>query len=141
MASRGHGDGGLENADRSRPAGATKALADEDVVVRLGYSRPAAIQRSARNHELVFGVYGVSVYCLPGMSAEEIAATLPHPHDVFRASTVGRLRRAGFELTLPEPDGHCLVVLDDADEETCRRLERCFDAPRPRLSKEVGHEQ
>lgn len=107
-------------------------LRDEDVVVRLGYSRPTAIQRSARNHYLRFGIYGLSVYCLPGMSGEEIAARLPHPHEVFRESTVGRLRRDGFDVAGPGPDGHCIVVLADVDEETCRRLERCFGPARPR---------
>lgn len=141
MGNRGPGDGGAGYANRSRPAVDVNAFADDDVVVRLGYSRPGAIQRSARNHYLRFGFYGVSVYCLRGMSGDAIAATLSQPHDVFRASTVGRLRQAGFELTEPEPDGHCLVVLEDADEETCQRLERCFDAPRPRQGKEVGHEQ
>lgn len=130
---------GTGHRARPRRTGRSAAFADEDVVVRLGYSRPGAIQRSARNHHRVFGFYGFSVYCLPGMSAEAIAASLRQPHDVFRASTVGRLRQAGFELTDPEPDGHCLVILEDDAEETCRRLEGVFDAPRPRQAKEMDH--
>jgi hypothetical protein len=84
------------------------------------------------------GVYAVSMWSIPGMSPSEIARAVGStwlPHGQIRASTIGRLRAAGFEVRPSpanpnEPQGHVDVILDrPLSEEAATALRATFDQP------------
>jgi hypothetical protein len=108
-------------------------LPNGTVVVRGGLMLPADLIRSAQSHRDVEGLYALSVYSIPGATAEEIARGVPLPHAKIRTSTVGRIRAAGYDvLSSPGPPGHADLVLPtpptDKDGST---LDGVFDPARP----------
>ena len=103
------------------------ALADdEDVVVRGGELDPVVLRQDAqRNHE-VYGVYGISVFAVRGMTLDEMAQQAPLVR--FGRLTLvkaGVIRAAGLRL---EPTGrnprHFDITFDLLDEGVAR-LCRC----------------
>jgi hypothetical protein len=93
--------------------GAETTLPDEAVVVRGGLSTPETLHKSALAHFDEKGVFALSVRSRPPMSAEELARVDPpmlHPR--MRATTVGVLRRAGYDVIPDEPPpAHALIML------------------------------
>jgi hypothetical protein len=86
------------------------------------------------------GLYAVSMWSLPGLDAADIArevGTEELPHGQIRASTVGRLRAAGFEVVRSEPvpgraPGHVDVILArPLTEEAADALRAEFDPGQP----------
>lgn len=58
-------------------------------------------------------VYGLSVWSLPAMSAEEVAqavGTDDLPHKRMRATTVGALATRGYEVVPSGPPSHATIV-------------------------------
>ena len=72
--------------------------------------------------------YGLSLSTWPGSTAEEIAMRPGGPpHSMMRASTVRRLRQAGFDLEPTGRPGHVTLYLPDPPtEEDWERLEQAF---------------
>ena len=106
-------------------------LPDDSVVVRGGLMLPADLALGAQSHFDSERFYALSVYSIPGMTAHEIAAGVPLRHSKIRASTVGRVRSAGYDIvSSPGPPGHADLVLPtpptDHDWST---LDRVFDPP------------
>lgn len=86
----------------------------------------------------------MSVYSIPGLDARQIAALRVGseglPHGEIRESTVGRVREAGYHVTLSEKEGyaegHCdLIVPWEPSNEDCDKLLRLFDKKRPNPAK------
>ncbi len=106
-------------------------LPDDSVVVRGGLMLPTDLALSAQSHFDTEGFYALSVYSIPGMTVHEIAVGVPLRHSKIRASTVGRVRFAGYDIvSSPGPPGHADLVLPtpptDHDWST---LDRVFDPP------------
>lgn len=78
-------------------------------------------------------VHGLSVCCLPGMTAEEIAETvgsanLPHPR--MRTSTVGALQSCGYEVVPSEWRGHATLIFPKPlTEQDWHNLQESFGPP------------
>ena len=91
---------------------------DEDVVVRGGDLDPAVLRQDAqRNHE-IYGVYGISVFAVRGMTLDEMAQQAPLVR--FSRLTLvkaGVIRDAGLRL---EPTGrnprHFDITFDQIDQ-------------------------
>ncbi len=93
---------------------------------------PADLALSAQSHFDAEGVYALSVFSLPGLTAGEIAASVPLPHSMIRESTVGRIRAAGYDV-LPSggPSGHAdLVLTNPPTTHDWQILDRTFDPAR-----------
>lgn len=107
-------------------------LPDDAIVVRGGLMLPSDLGLSAQSHFDVEGFHALSVYSVPGMTADEIAVGVPLRHSKIRASTVGRVRAAGYDIVRsPGPPGHADLVLPTppADHDWSA-LDRIFDPPR-----------
>ena len=50
---------------------------DEDVVVRGGELDPAVLQQDTRRNHEIYGVYGISVFAVRGMTLDEMAQQAP----------------------------------------------------------------
>jgi hypothetical protein len=114
---------------------------DQDVVVRFGTSSVAALRRNAAVGFAVTGVYSWSVFSLPGLSGDEIAASLPEDFKfaVYRETTVGRLRAAGYDLSGCDDRGHCDVALQaEPTDDQCRDFGALFGTERADPRQE-GH--
>jgi hypothetical protein len=99
---------------------------DEDVVVRGGELDPAVLQQDARRNHDIYGVYGISVFAVRGMTLDEMAQQAPLVR--FGRLTLvkaGVIRAAGLRL---EPTGrnprHFDITFDQLDEGV-DRLCRC----------------
>lgn len=113
-------------------AGAQPDLPDDAVVIRGGLMAMADLRRSAQIHFDHEGRYALSVFCGVDASADAIARAASLPHPKIRQSTVGRIRRAGFDVVRSEgPPGHAdLVLPDPPTDDDWRALEAAFDPPR-----------
>lgn len=119
-------------------------LPDDAIVVRGGEMAPDRVQKNALAHFRDCGVYGVSVWSIPDLSAHEIVRTvrradpLDLPHGQMRISTVGQIREAGYELVPTGPRHHFTLLLptpptdDDWD-----RLQALFAGPHSCPPKEA----
>lgn len=98
----------------------------EDVVVRGGELDAELLRAAAvRNHD-IYGVYGVSVFALRGLSLDEMAQQVQLVRfDCLTVMKVGTIRSAGIRL---EPTGHTPrhfdVTFDHLDDGV-GRLCRC----------------
>lgn len=116
-------------------------LPDDATVVRGGLMDRERTIKSAEAAFREIGVYGLSVWSVAGLTASEIVRhARTHdtetqrylPHAQIRASTVGQLRRHGFDLEPDSPSGHYLLTIrtppvdDDWDA-----LEQEFGEPEP----------
>jgi hypothetical protein len=112
------------------------ALPDDAIVIRGGRSARDTMMRSAELHFELEGEYGLSAYCIPETPMEQIAVAATLPHGVLRASTVGDLRRRGFDVVPDEPP-HALIKLPNppADSDLAR-VDECFGEPVPNPARE-----
>jgi len=69
-------------------------IPDEALVARGGRNQPDDLRRGIRTHPS--GITGASVECAEGVSAEELAATIPHGQ--VGITTVGAIRAAGGDV-------------------------------------------
>ena len=100
---------------------------DLDVLVRFGYMLPLDLERSARVSWLTDGVYALSVWSLPGMTAPDIALAVGLRHAVIRSCTVAQIRSAGYDVTDSDHRGHCQVLFPHPPTDNdWRRLDLCF---------------
>jgi hypothetical protein len=108
-------------------------LPDDAVVVRGGLMIAADLVLGAQSHFDARGIYALSVFSVPGISADEIARGVPLPHSMIRESTTGRLRAAGYEVVRsPGPPGHAdLMLPNPPTDDDWRALDAAFDPPRP----------
>jgi hypothetical protein len=108
-------------------------LPDDAVVVRGGLMLPADLVVSAQSHFDAEGFYALSVYCVPGMTADEIAVGAKLSYSKVRVSTVGRIRSMGYNIVgSPGPPGHAdLVLPTPPTDHDWTALERVFDPPGP----------
>jgi hypothetical protein len=77
------------------------SLPDDAVVVRGGLMLPRDLDTGALTHYDEFGEYALSVYALPGRTADEIAILVPFRHSKIqtidcRPLARGRLRSRAF---------------------------------------------
>jgi len=113
-------------------------LPDEARVIRGGFSNLGSLRKNARRHYARFGYYALSVFTLPDASIEEIAAEADLPNDVIRPSTVGALRKRGFN---PVPKGrpaHAEVRLSDDSVATINRFRGAFEPTQPNPALQGG---
>jgi hypothetical protein len=114
--------------------GAIERLSDEAILVRGGAMLRDDLARSAEANYRDRGEYALSFWSFAGMTASEIAVkvgTDDLPHSKLRASTVGRLRAAGFEVVSSEPpSGHVDVKLPGpVTDAIANDLDVGFDPP------------
>jgi len=87
------------------------------------------------------GHFGISVWSVPDLAADEIANVCRIPHGRIRVATVGDIRAAGFTIiSTPEHGyGHHNIVLGSLpDEATCDRLRSVFHDERDNPRKTTG---
>ena len=91
---------------------------------------------STDNHYEHYSEYTLSVFCLPECnSGEEVARKCPEfDRDVFRESTVGLIRTAGYDVEPDEPPyGHALIKLPSSpppSRQDWQKLNTIFGAPK-----------
>ena len=77
------------------------------------------LELSAQSHFDTQGFYALSVFSLPGISADVIAVRVPLRHSKIRESTVGRIRSAGYEVVSSAgPPGHADLLRECIDGRT-----------------------
>jgi hypothetical protein len=80
------------------------------------------------------GEFAISVRCEAHMTADELAQVPPPlPQRQLRETTVGALRKAGFQVRPDEPPPtHALIMLDPFPvDDDYLRITAIFGAPRP----------
>lgn len=94
---------------------------------------PADLALGAQSHFDAEGIYALSVFSVPEMTADEIAQGVPLRHSMIRVSTAGRLRAAGYEVvSSPGPLGHAdLLLPNPPTNDDWRALDAAFDPSRP----------
>jgi hypothetical protein len=115
---------------------AAQWLPDDAVVVRSGEMKLRDYINAVLNHYRKYQEYALTVWCLPGLDAHEVAHELGTdylPHGKFMETTVGRVRAAGFELMLSPkeqgyPEGHCDLFCEPSEEDW-QRLRPLFGEP------------
>lgn len=119
------------------------AAEDRTVLIHMGAGVVESVVRAAiRNYgeyrgigNDVLGLFGVSVFA-PGPQVTEADVLAALPHGTFGRSTVGAVRRAGFEVlptSIVDPDmapgiaalqrAHFDIVLDPPADDRLRRLD------------------
>lgn len=109
-----------------------EVLPDSAIVIKGGVLPSLRLFReSAQDCFEAFGVYGVSVCCLPGMTADEIARAVPEgklPHSYFRQTTVGALRSLGFDVVPSLWEGHATLTFPGLpSDQDWARLQAVFE--------------
>ncbi len=90
--------------------------------------------RSALRHFLKRDQFALSVYSGKGRGKASLAANVMHQQ--IRASTVGAIRAAGFEVIVDGRPDHCLILFpNEPSQEDLERLTGCFGAPEPNPAK------
>lgn len=70
------------------------SIADAAIVIRGGRNRPVDLERGTGTHPS--GTTGVSVECATGLTAEELAASMPHGQ--IGVTTVAAVRALGGDV-------------------------------------------
>ena len=93
---------------------------------------PADLVLSAQSHFDREGAFALSVFSVPGRTADEIVGGVPLPHSVIRESTFGRLRAAGYDVVSSlGPPGHAdLILPNPPTDDDWQVLDEAFDAAR-----------
>jgi hypothetical protein len=101
-------------------------IPDEALVVRGGRNQPEDLRRGTRIHPS--GVTGASVECAEGLSAQELAAAIPHGQ--IGVTTVGAIRRAGGDVVRTSGRSpHHATVVALSPEEASRLLTPTIPSP------------
>lgn len=86
------------------------------------------VRRAAMDRQRLGGINAISAFAAPDLSPFQIAAAGDVPHRVLMASTVGRVRGAGFEVRRTGRWPHCTIELGEAcDTDVAARLIDVFD--------------
>jgi hypothetical protein len=103
---------------------------DTVIVVRGGLAAADSIRRTAEVSEALHGFFGVSVFLAFDLSVEELVGRTselsPERYKQLRTSTVGAVKRAGFDFLATGEWPHYDVVLADLGDDTIERLRLCF---------------
>jgi hypothetical protein len=122
-------------------------LPPDAVVVRGGLMKAETMAHAAETYYRAYRGergYGLSVWSLPGLTAEEIAIAIGSdrlPHNVMRQSTVGELQALGCEFTQTGDPAHWTMRLagpptdDDWD-----RVNLAFQSPQANPVAKGGEE-
>lgn len=107
---------------------------DDALLVRGGLMRASDLATSAEVHWEQHRSHALSFWTIPGLSADEIAATVGMenlPHAKIRCAPAGRLRRLGYEVMFSEPRPmHVSVVLPSPpSDKDWKSIDNAFDAP------------
>ena len=106
---------------------------DTVIVVRGGLAAADSIRRTAEVSHALYGFYGVSVFLAFQMTVEDLIRRTPElspeRYKQLRTTTVGRIRRASFELLASGEWPHYDIVLADLDNGTIERLRACLGPP------------
>jgi hypothetical protein len=91
------------------------------------------VERAATRSQRLFGVLGISVEAVLGVSVIEACRSSGRlaRYGHVQLSSFGRLRRAGFALLATFEHPHFTVVLPELSNLTLARLVHCFDSPVP----------
>jgi hypothetical protein len=95
---------------------------------------PAQLLDRARKDRERLGLYGVSAFAgrTPSTTAAEVVSEATIPHRVIRATTVQRIRAAGFEIEWSFARPHCTIDLGlEPTEAKVVELMAAFDPPVP----------
>jgi hypothetical protein len=121
-------------------------LPDDAFVVRGGVMDPRDMRTNAEDHHLEMEQEGrdewaISVFSVPGMSADEIALGSPILNKKIRVTTVGAIRELGYDVT-PSPQEHPLHAdlrfMGEPTDDDFEALRRIFEPerPHPRLAED-----
>jgi hypothetical protein len=94
-------------------------LPPDTVVVRGGVMTAEKLASSALAHYRDCGVYALSVWAIPGLTAEDITRAAVEqgedylPHNQMQTSTVGAVAEGGYGLVPTGPEGHFSLMLPD----------------------------
>jgi hypothetical protein len=129
----------------SESSGQSGHLPDDAIVVRGGEMRTETLRRSAeRFADKTGGVYGLSFWSWPGLSAGMIAMRVrnerapgrnPLGHTALRWSTAGEIRHPAadgriFRLEPSGPDGHYTLIFPaEPTDEDWERIQQMFRPP------------
>jgi hypothetical protein len=92
-------------------------IPDEALVIRGGRNQPSDLRRGITTHPS--GFTGASVECEEGLSAEELAAAIPHGQ--IGVTTVGAIRAAGGDVVRTSGRSpHHATVIGLSPEEASR---------------------
>jgi hypothetical protein len=107
-------------------------LPDEAVVVRGGMMELTTMKTNVMDHFYETGEYALSVWAIPDCDADNIARQCPIRHGKIRESTVGAIRRLGYDVALSGEFGHADVKFAaEPTDEDYEALRAVFSAPRP----------
>jgi hypothetical protein len=94
---------------------------------------PRQMEINAYTHYDETGEYALSVCSLPTGDFDEVARVANLPNGQLRASTVGRIRQAGYEIVRSEPPpAHAdLMLMGEPNDHDWETLRATFDPPVP----------
>src|SRR5947209_14607133 len=112
-------------------------IPDEAHVVRGGRNRPEDIERGIGTHPS--GVTGVSVESAAGLSAAELAGTIPHGQ--VGVTTVGAVRAAGGDVvrTSGRSPNHATLTGLPPEQASALLTPAVPNPPQRRRGVEAGH--
>lgn len=95
------------------------------VVVRSGELKLSDFLKSLERHYFKYTEYALSVFCIPGLDAHQIAhavGTDSLPHGKFMETRVETICAAGYEIKPSpawheQPEGHCDLFCDPSEDE------------------------
>src|SRR5688500_4884459 len=111
-------------------------IPDEALVVRGGVPSATHILRSSGRHHS--GVYGFSVQCAADADVKGLATAGDIPHTQVGVTTVGALRREGYDVIRTSGKGHhaTVAVPPDLDPEAAERIAKLM-LPEPNPLREA----
>lgn len=124
---------------RRTPVAPRLPLRDDTVIVRGGWMSRSSTLKAIQSSEAKGGERGISVYGVDGLDAAELVRELDRhrllPHATVRLSTVGDVRRGGFDVVpAGDPPHHKIVGFPAsyAEDGSIDRVSGVFQAPVPR---------
>ena len=115
------------------------------VVIRGGKMKRGPMEARVRKDHEKLGMYALSCCCSSSVyDRDELARIAQMPHRELRASTVERIRAAGFEIsatpTHNNPTHATLRLPEPLRDEDWDALEAAFDDPVPNVATLEGGE-